>query len=77
MAILLRDVTKLIKFGSRVRIILQERDLFPDEANDELIWEDYYDYKSSNDFYEYRDYKVRMFAENEEYFEIYICEFKG
>lgn len=77
MAILLRNITNIIRFSSKVEIILQEQELFPNRENDKVVWAKEYNYASDLEFNEYLDYKVCMLAQKDDYLQIYICEFKG
>ena len=75
MAILLRDITNVIRFSSKVEIILQEQELFPNRENDKVVWAKEYNYASDLEFNEYLDYKVCMLAQKDDYIQIYICRF--
>ena len=75
MAILLREVVSIIRFDSKVEIILQEQEIFPDRKNDKVIWNKKYSYGDYREFGEYKDYKVCMFAQKDDCLQIYICKF--
>lgn len=71
----LRDITNIIKFGTKVEIIQQDHYHFPDRKNDfPLIVNPDFQYGNHRAIEDYADYDVRMITCKDNYLTIYICK---
>lgn len=73
---ILRELDRIIRFCTKVKIIEQETDIFPNHSKDKMIYEtkeDGYQYGEFRYLVDYEDYQVCMIAQNDGFVEIYIC----
>ena len=70
----LRQVVNIIRFNSKVEIILQNASVFPDRGQDFTLWINEYTYAKYTEFEKYLNFKVCMLAQKDDYLQIYICK---
>ena len=71
----LKELDRIIRFGTKVRIIEQLEEIFPNREHDKVVYEtkaDGYQYGEFRNLEQYANHKVCMIAQNKDLVEIYI-----